>query len=309
MPEVDDVVRAVLADTPRMTDKSFAAGRERVLTHRRKPRQWLKIAAVAAGVALVASAAVLIQPGDIDTLQAAQSPAAVLDKAAGLVRDPDLAPGQYRYVRAVKTYPATAFASTRCFRPNEILETWIPQDSTADWLRRLSHETGRPDCGSFPGGPAESRGKYASFRGSIPLSLFHLWTDLTPQFLAGLPRDPQAMYSWITQVQTRPDRDFAGLVTSGYLLPADLRATLYRAMKHLPDITVTEQSVTIDGRKGTAVGLLAGAVNMGRQEDLVISTEDGSVIAHRVYDANGDLASTDVFTYGTAGKIGEPPLR
>lgn len=48
-------------------------------------------------------------------------------------------------------------------------------------------------------------------------------------------------------------------------IPAEYRALLYRALAHAPNLRVTEQAVTLDGRTGTALGINAYG-DLGRRQ-------------------------------------------
>ncbi|MBP2319838.1 hypothetical protein JOF56_000223 [Kibdelosporangium banguiense] len=329
MPDVDDpevdgvdsIVRAVLADTPRMTEESFAAGRERVLAQRRKPRQWLRIASVAAGVALVATTALFIPSSDTELAETA-SAASVLDRAASLVRDPDLMQNQFRYVSLESTSPPPLYyemppsserpppSSKQCDSlPMYAEQTWIPRDPAAEWfqlsgVRQVSGKVGdEVKCDFRTTDRAAEHGAFATARPNPPPA----WEILEPKHAAGLPRDPEAMYRKLSASVPRANPslgNFLLFVSRGFMLPADMRATLLRATKYLPGVTVTQESVTIDGRTGIAVGLPAKA-NGGAQQDIVIDPKDGSLIAYRRFVDN--QKSIDVFTYGVAEKSGEKP--
>ena len=82
-----------------------------------------------------------------------------------------------------------------------------------------------------------------------------------PQWYASLPRDPSALVK-------RLDEEFQGegegtaydfsenyseILRSG-VAPADIRAALFEALATRPDMRVTENVTTLDGRKGVALG-------------------------------------------------------
>jgi hypothetical protein len=329
MPEIDDVVRDVLddvlADTPRMTDESFADARARVLQMqgRRKPRRWMRLAAGAAAVALIATAALIISMLVDPTPQPA-SAATVLQEAATLIQasDPALTPGQFRYVRTETTMRS---GTERCaYTQRDIDEIWTPSDPEAEWLLRRDY--GRiawdtcqdPTSTTLPRAyQQEYRAKHGLFAvpgaeqpGSPPS-----WYNPTPEFLAGLPRDPAAMFELIKQEYksgtAEPGKAYfqhATQLLSTSVLPADLRATMYRAMTFIPGVTVTEQFATIDGRKGTAIGLDMGTRGDIRT-DIVIDPRTGVLIGERTLGPRGELHGTTVITHGIAEKIGTAPVR
>lgn len=320
MPEIDDVVRAVLADTPRMTEESFAAGRERVLAGKRRPKRWGRLTAVAAGIAVLVAAALIVPTfgGEQEV-----SAATVLNKAADVIQTTDvpLAPGQFRYFRM----ETVRLGSTeRCqYRERDVDEVWIPHNQEAEWL--MKRDRGRiewlncedPNAGTLPRKHQEEyRAKYGTFvtdGGANPPSEPG-WYNLTPQFLASLPRDPQALYALIQQEYAKtaePSKAYfqhATYLLQSAALPADLRATLYRAMALIPGVEITEEFATVDGRKGTAIGLSMGSKRDIRDE-MVINPADGTLIGRRSVGPDGQLMGWDVITHGVSPGIGEPPKR
>lgn len=322
--EVDEVVRAVLADTPRMTEESFAAGRERVLAGRGRPRRWGRLAGVAAGVAVLVAAVLFVPTLGGDQAPQAASAATVLNKAADMIqtKDTQLAPGQFRYVRTESTMLSR---TERCeYRQHDTDEIWIPQDPEAEWL--LRRDRGRiewltcqdPDSDTLPKAyQQEYRATYGTFvlDGGLNPAPEPGWYNLTPRFLASLPRDPQALFTLIEQEYAsgtaEPSKayfQFATQLLVSAALPADLRATLYQAMTYIQGVEITDEFATIDGRTGTAIGLTMG-IGKDIREDIVIDPEDGSLIGRRSLGSDGSLIGTDVITNGIAEKIGEVPLR
>jgi hypothetical protein len=324
MPEIDDVVRAVHADTPRMTDESFAAGRERVLAGRRRPRPWGRFVGVATSAAVLVAAALIVPTLGGDQAPQAASAATVLTKAANMIQTHDvtLTPGQFRYVRTESTMLSR---TERCeYRQHDTDEIWIPQDPEAEWL--LRRDRGRiewltcedPDWDGLPKAyQQEYRAKYGTFvldSGANPTPEPG-WYNLTPQFLASLPRDPQALFTLIEQEYAsgtaEPSKAYFQHATQllfSAALPADLRAALYQAMTRIQGIEITDEFATIDGRTGTAIGLTMGA-GKGIREDIVIDPQDGTLIGRRSLDLDGSLIGTDVITNGITERIGEAPLR
>jgi len=322
MSEIDDVIRTVLADTPTMTAEQHAAGRERVLAGRRTPRRWGRLAAVAAGVVALVGAALIVP-----TLGGENAPSAaatVLANAADMIEanDVPLAAGQFRYVRTESTMLGR---TERCdYQQHDLDEVWIPQAADAEWL--LRRDRGRiewltcEDPG-WDGLPAAYREEYRAKDGAFVLDGGMNpvpepgWNNPTPKFLASLPRDPQALYTMIEQEYApgggaaEPSKayfQFATQLLMTAALPADLRATLYKAMTRIPGVEVTEEFATIDGRTGAAIGLNVGAGGELR-EDIVIDPKDGAMIGRRALLPDGTVSSTDVITNGITDTVGVVP--
>jgi hypothetical protein len=113
------------------------------------------------------------------------------------------------------------------------------------------------------------------------------WTVATPEFLARQPRDPDALLASLrndTAMGTgsvAPDqRAFANLASalSTGIVPADLRAALYQAARKIPGIQLLQDVVTLDGRRGRAIGL----ANNGYRHDIIISATNGQYIGDRI---------------------------
>lgn len=325
MHEIDDVIRTVLADTPRMTEEQFAAGRERVLGGRRTPRRWGRLAVVAAGVVALVGAALIVPTLGGENAPATAAAATVLTDAADMIeaKDAPLAAGQFRYVRTESTMMGR---TERCdYRQHDLDEVWIPQDGEDEWLLRRAR--GRiewltcqdPGWDGLPAAYQEEfRAKHGAFvqDGGLNPVPAPGWNNPTPEFLASLPRDPQALYAMIEQEYApgsgtaEPSKayfQFATQLLMTAALPADLRATLYKAMTRIPGVEVTEEFATIDGRTGTAIGLAMGTGQY--REDIVIDRADGSLIGRRALLPDGTVSSTDVITNGIANAVGEIPAR
>ena len=68
----------------------------------------------------------------------------------------------------------------------------------------------------------------------------------------------------------------ADLLRSG-LVPADLRAALYRVLGKVPGLEITEQVANLDGKKGTAYGIS----DDGTRHDVIIDPATGQFIGER----------------------------
>ncbi len=228
-------------------------------------------------------------------------------------RDLPLAPGQFRYVRTDTTM--LSHTGRRAYRQHDTDEVWIPADPEAEWL--LRRDLGRvewlsgedPDSTSLPRAVRrEYRARYGTFDqdgGPEPS-----WYHLTPEFLAGLPRDPLALLTLIEQEYAKaadPSKAYflhATQLLVGAALPADLRTALYQAMTHIPGVEITDE-VTLDGRTGTAIGLSMGRAG---REEIVIDPEDGSLIGRRWLGPDGSLDGTAVIGGGITEQLGEAPV-
>ncbi len=241
---------------------------------------------------------------DVSLLSASQ----VLNDAADKItaKDPELKPGQYRYIEVKGAYLRGFQTGT----PQEVVsapvgysylvdvtyQTWIPEDVTQEWLERRASGDAKLIGSSMPASevPAyqpmdtdtgERRGACGDFfPNSKPKKVCGDETDMAqPAFYADLPRDPDQLLAWLrdytSQRGSSPSTMFhfgIQFLDSG-IMPADLRGALLRAMAKIDGVKVVEEATTPDGRKGLALGL------DGDQErrDLIVDPDKGEVIGER----------------------------
>jgi len=176
---------------------------------------------------------------------------------------------------------------------------WVPADLSGTWVRET--RTGAPTTffggaaarkaaaderatGSDPSGPVWERGAGGDFTvgelgGEQP-------GVLGAADIADLPRDPDALVRRIEAAprgagETDESHVFdtiSELLRTG-LVPADLRAAMYRALATLPDVVVTEEQASLDGRTGTAIGLPHWSGT--EQHDVIVDPTDGAYIGER----------------------------
>jgi hypothetical protein len=104
-----------------------------------------------------------------------------------------------------------------------------------------------------------------------------------PDFYAPLPRDPQALLGWLrdlTANRSGPSGTVfhwaVQLLRTG-LVPADLRASLYRALALLDGVTVTDGKANLDGRVGVAVTI----EDVHERRELIVDPATGDFIGER----------------------------
>lgn len=305
---------------------------------KRRTGRWLA-AAAAVGV-LVAGVllAPTLQLGG-DSPRASAEAATLLNKAASLTigaKDPAVSPGQYRYVVTHSWYEASGASdgSGFSFLFETVREVWIPADPRQLWLQRETTGNYRwlqgdeaaakaagilpsPDvqelrarCGDFhlstPGLTVNGKsGAQAPCDGSDPS-----WQDPTPEFLAGLPRDPQKLYDRLRRDTagrgSSPDAEmlvYVADVLRGGLVPGDLRAALYKVLARLPGLQVTERSANLDGREGTALGIRES----GSRRDIIIDAASGEFIGEREVRSDGQVIASTSVTTAVVAKMGVKP--
>lgn len=175
--------------------------------------------------------------------------------------------------------------------------TWVPADVSGTWVRETrsgaptkyfggaaAREAASDDGATEPSAPVRERGVGGDFAvgelgGAQP-------GTLGAGDIADLPRDPHALVRRIEAAPRAADTTdelhvfdtISGLLRTG-LVPADLRAAMYEALATLPDVVVTEEQVSLDGRRGTAIGLPRWSGT--EQHDVIIDPADGAYIGER----------------------------
>lgn len=302
------------ADALRRARARVLAGvADRPVTRR---RQWPRLAlAAAAAVLAVAAVAVItvIERGNAPRM-AMVSVAQTLNTAADAqsrAADEPVPAGWYRYVATHSVDAGYSPQAVVLFGTRD--EKWVPADPAGEWFLQRT-DTGertrllgtaeqaeaaglgvRSDperlsgrCGAF----YPDSGDLCTAAGS--------WQQPTATFIAGLPRDPHRLYERLrADTEGRgQDRDQEVLVyvadaLRDGLLPAGLRAALYRALTYLPTLEITERTATLDGRTGTALGIAAA----GERQEIVIDPATGAFIGERqrlTEDRDGIAAGTTV---------------
>lgn len=321
---IDEVLAGLRTDVPEMSDRAFSAGRTRLLAvvapaamttepkqdttvaPLRPRRSWRSpprlAASAAAVVALVVGGVLVVSIGDN-----APSAAAVeqLNSAADEIDTTDvpLSPGQYRYVASHAWNLSTIVSADRPgadsgsseathYLMEDLRELWVPADPKQKCTMR-STITGNHKWVAGDKSKGAETLEPSSSEGTIPCGDFAdgWWQQPSTEFLASLPRDPDALYDRLRADAEDHGQDpdmevlvyFADVLRSGQV-PADLRAALYRALAKLPGLEITEQLVNLDGHQGTAFGMSVD----GDRHDVIIDRTTGDFIGERRIDEDGN---------------------
>jgi len=293
-----------------------------------RPRPWL---AAAAAVLVVAVIVVVVRgnPPQRAMVEVAQTLNTAADAQTRTVDEPVPA-GWYRYIAT--HWMATSYGPSSAVLFGRRDELWVPADPTGEWFMQRT-DTGErtrllgtdqqvqnagPDIRS---NPERLNGRCGAFYpdSGDPCAAAGNWQSPTATFIAELPRDPHRLYDRLradTKGHGRaPDQEVlvyaADALRSG-LLPADLRAALYRALTYLPTLEITQRATTLDGHTGTALGITAA----GEQQDIVIDPATGAFIGERqrlTEDRDGIPAGTttesSTVRYNIVKKPWERPAR
>lgn len=147
------------------------------------------------------------------------------------------------------------------------------------------------------------------------------WQTPTPQFMAGLPRDPQHLLDRIHHDSKgmgagADDEAFVfirDILRSG-VVPADLRAALFEAAALIPAVYLVSDSVNLEGRHGVAVTLSSSGET---RVELILDPASGTVIGerevvigHYVDDVpRGTTISYSAVTRQVVDAMGETPKK
>ncbi len=267
----------------------------RARRHRRVRRVLLAsacVVALAAGFLFTDTVGVAgLRPGA--TAEAAE----VLDQAAETAittADPVVRPGQFLRIRTAYQYMNVAGTQDRPLRwlRGGIDTTYIPFDRADEWVlvrteprpvAFFSEAAKKEALNSLAewepryGGRAELlRGRKGDFYG----------TPADQVGFSDLPRDPRLLLNRVYRETLgkglAPDDQavdwFATQLRSG-VVPADLRAAMYRAVALVPGVTLSESDATLDGRRGVAIGRTEPWTGVRRE--LVIEPTTGLLIGER----------------------------
>lgn len=316
---VDDLLAGLRADVPEMSERSFASTRTHLLmviepatpvavgdpdepvAPQRRSRPWRspprRLAVSAAAVVALAAGAVVWTA--VDNGPVASAAAKQLNSAADRLAaaDEPLGPDQYRYVVSRSwnldtiVLRSTALHGLRSAKN----ETWIPADPSEECTQR---STDAEDYRWLVGSDEQARElgidrtKPTINEHQFPCGDFDdgSWQQPSTDFLASLPRDPEALYDrLVTDTEGHgadPDLEvlvYAADVLRSNVVPTDLRAALYRALAMVPDLEITEEFANLDGHRGTAYGI----TRVGTRHDVIIDPATGQFIGERQVDLEG----------------------
>jgi hypothetical protein len=269
--------------------------------------------------ALFASAAAALLVGGIvvaDVVRpngpgATAEAAEVLNNAAAATirtSDPVVGPGQYLKIETTELTGAGAQAADGSdinWQETTGGQVYVPADREGEWvwnregrvplassseeakaearrLRELSKTENFPKDQVNPmvGGVLRANG--GAFYGNEPTVIIG-----TPLKEAGsLPKDPQALldliYDRTKGAGKSPEAEAFVTIANGLrtgVVPADLRAALYKAAALIPGVTVGNRQATVDGRTGIAIGIPSS--DGVARTDIIIDPASGLVIGEQ----------------------------
>ncbi len=292
------------------------------------PRRRVRWLAAAAAVGVLTAGGLVASTVDLTGDGGGSATAAEeLIRAADLavqVSDQPVAPGQYRYVSRRHRSVSPWIGSNNVQTDGSRTEVWIPADYRQEWLERQTIEVksewlpghegeGEPDQGRDREFRAPC-GKFSYYAADYPdQCTIGSWRNPIPSFVASLPTDPRALYERMVKDGGTDNSGALNTAIIGLLsgrLPADVRATMFRALALLPGLVVTEKRANLDGVEGVALGIKYHDTF----EELIINPANGEFIGIRetVAEEGGSLKKGTVRSVysvitGVAGSPGARP--
>lgn len=272
---------------------------------RTRGRLWRRFALGAVGALLLAAGIVAVDglaPGGRPVGASAEAIALLNRAAINVKEDPVVKPGQYLLVTRRQMsigFGQLAGGRTVTFRTRELTETWIPGDPSKPWVLRTTGEpeeyftpederAAQAEGASVEPGTELRRARDGAFYGPIQPS----WQTPTREFLAALPRDPGQLLRRIYEDSrgqgSSPDGEalvYVGDVLRSELVPADLRAALFKAATLIPGVEVTARQANLHGRSGVGVGRYEDVD--GTRTELLFDPDSGEFIGEREVDTRG----------------------
>jgi RNA polymerase sigma-70 factor (ECF subfamily) len=219
--------------------------------------------------------------------------ASTLDEAAAAAiknSDPVVAPGQFLEVSTHAAYASFSQAPgglQTAYLASQDGQVFVPSDPSGQWtwvrdpakpVQTFGPESAKAAAAvPVAAQPEVLQGAGGGFYGSR--------ADVTPASLAALPKDPTQLLNYVyrTTLGSGVSRDGEALVWIADTLrtgivPADVRATLYRAAALIPGVTLTAGTANLDGRTGVAIGR---DETDGTRQEIIIDPSTGLLIGER----------------------------
>jgi RNA polymerase sigma-70 factor (ECF subfamily) len=275
------------AEQDRLSVPELTARAQRVLEHASAPsglvrtrvrRRWLLAVPTAVAVAL----AIVVAPSFVGPKVDAQAAELLTDAASAIsTTDPSATPAQWWRVAIIGE-------ALNISGPSGTTLTTVPTSS----VEYVAVDGNRPSYVVDGVGAA----RQVTTATLTPNEIGGSWQAPDPAFLSGLPRDTQALRDRLYSDtaghgQSRNGEVFvyvADVLRSG-LVPADLRASLYRVLATVPGVRVSSHDARIGGRTGVAFSY-DEAVS-GTLQEIVIDTATGDLVGERevVVDSSAGL--------------------
>ncbi|HEY5136256.1 MAG TPA: CU044_5270 family protein [Candidatus Nanopelagicales bacterium] len=253
---------------------------------------------VAVGLVAAVTAAVVVLPSALHAPTASAEAASLLTHVADAIRatDPAAAPGQWWRIESSGTnLMGAAVADTTS--GGGVTATWLVTSSRIEYAavdgtrpsvfvdsptRVVRKLAGPSDVTVPPLGPTTGTWTTGLAPADVPAS----WQQPSPTWLASLPLDPVALRDRLYADTAGHGRSVDGeafvyvadLLRSG-VVPADLRAALYRVLATVPGVEITSSRATIGDATGVGLGYDEAAD--GTRQEIVVDPTDGELVGER----------------------------
>ena len=210
----------------------------------------------------------------------------------------DVPPGMYRYIDASGWYLTATEAGgiQLAWLRHERQQTWVPADWHAEWVTRASSDGRRQwIVGSekeavshgYPAAAPYAEPDRVGECGSGDLNMctaLGSWQDPTQPWIASLPTTTDALWNRLYDDSSGSGVDHKSemfvqatdALRSG-LLPASVRATLYRAMALIDGVVIKDQATNLDGR----IGMSFSISTSNQLSETIIDPRTGNFVGER----------------------------
>lgn len=223
----------------------------------------------------------------------AAAASALSDAAAAAIEnsDPVVGPGQYLKVDTEAVFMGqvqNADWENFAYLETQNLQMYVPADRSDEWVLVTEPRAAIKVFGegfeeeaqesALAGFEEEeiSRAPYGGFYNSKPRD----WR------LDELPHDPQRLLNYVYRVTAGHGVsadgqafDFISTTLRTGVVPAELRAALYRAVAGIPGVEITDEAATLNGRTGVAFGR---EEKDGFLHEIIIDPDTGLLIGERI---------------------------
>lgn len=249
----------------------------------------------------------------------AEAAAALNDAAAATIQtsDPVVGPGQYLKIETTAVYGHSSVAADgtqASWLEKTGGQVYVPADRNGLWVwnredrvpATFFNEVSKAAATKMQESLAKDAGPSLVGIQRAPHGAFYgseqtVMNGLPVGKISSLPEDPQALLKVIRERTegAGPSPEMEALITIADTLrtgvvPASLRAALYKAAALIPGVTVVDKQATLNGKTGIAIGI--PSPDGSTRQEIIIDPATGLMIGER----NVALKATADFPAGTA---------
>ncbi len=259
---------------------------------------------VAASLVAAVTAAVVVLPSALRAPTASAEAASLLTRAADAIHatDPVAAPGQWWRIESHGTNLMQAAGNDKS-SPDPVYSSWLVDSSRTQYaavdgsrpsvvVDSPSHLVRKLSGPASVEPPTFGTSTETWTTGLAPADVPASWQSPSPAWLASLPRDTAALRDRLYADSAGQGRSTDGeavvyvadLLRSG-VVPADLRAALFRVLATVPGVEITSSEVQLGA--GTGVGLAYYEATDGTRQEIVVDPSDGELVGERYLAVEG----------------------